>query len=191
MDLYNTEKWADIKGYEGIYKISTLGNVKNIKTGKILKPSMRGEYLKYNLCYKNKNKTVSIHRLVAEAFLSNKNNYTIVNHKDENKLNNCVENLEWCTHSYNVNYGDCCKKIGLANSIKRKGKPSPKKENSKKCVKIILENTGEIFYSRMGACEKYNINASRITQCCIGNRKSAGVINGEKAIWKYYNEVIV
>lgn len=188
MDLYNTEKWVDIKGYEGIYKVSTLGNVKNIKTGRILKSSMRGAYMKYNLCKKNKIKTISIHRLVAEAFLSNDNNYPIINHKDENKLDNSVGNLEWCTHSYNINYGDCRKKIGLANSVQRKGKPSPKKENSKKCVKVILENTGEIFYSRMGACEKYNINASRITQCCRGHRKSAGIVNGEKAIWKYCNE---
>ena len=52
MDLYNTEKWVDIKGYEGIYKVSTLGNVKNIKTGRILKSSMRGAYMKYNLCKK-------------------------------------------------------------------------------------------------------------------------------------------
>jgi len=188
MDLYNTEKWVDIKGYEGIYKVSTLGNVKNIKTGKILKPSMRGEYLKYNLCSKNKIKTVSIHRLVAEAFIPNTNNYPIINHKDENKLNNSVFNLEWCSHSYNVNYGECCKKIGLSNSIKRKGKPSPKGQDSKKCVKIILKNTGEIFYSRVEAYKKYGINISDITQCCRGHRKSAGIVNGERAIWEYYKE---
>ena len=116
--------------------------------------------MKYNLCppqkrIKSKNNFDT--QIVAAIFASNDNNYPIINHKDENKLDNSVGNLEWCTHSYNINYGDCRKKIGLANSVQRKGKPSPKKENSKKCVKVILENTGEIFYSRMGACEKEKI----------------------------------
>ena len=126
-----------------------------------------------------------MHRLVAMAFLENPYNLPCVNHKDENKFNNCVENLEWCSYSYNSNYGTCRERIGKANSIQRKGKPSPKLEKSKKSKWVILVNTGETIKGVKTASQKYGIPACNINQCCLGNRKSAGKINGEKAVWKY------
>ena len=96
------EKWKDIKDYEGLYQVSNLGNVKNIKTNKILtqSPHHRG-HLRVRLSKNGKSKMYRVHRLVAEAFIPNPNKYPVVNHKDGNMKNNRVENLEWCTQKYN------------------------------------------------------------------------------------------
>ena len=99
-------EWKDILGYEGKYQVSTKGEVYSEISGKILKQFYRGsrpdnKYLVINLCENNKQKTVSVHRLVAQAFIPNPNNLPCVNHIDGNKDNNCVENLEWCTYSEN------------------------------------------------------------------------------------------
>lgn len=100
------EIWKDIKDYPN-YQVSNLGNVKNIKTNKMLKPFATGnEYLKVALSNKSNKKQFLIHRLVATAFIPNPNNLPEVNHiKEFEKTNNKVENLEWCDHSYNQNYG--------------------------------------------------------------------------------------
>ena len=104
------EEWKDIKGYEGIYQISNKGRVKTLGNNKTKKEKIRDGkidnrgYKRISLCKNGKDKKYSIHRLVAEAFLPNPDNLPVVNHKDENKLNNNVENLEWCTQEYNVNY---------------------------------------------------------------------------------------
>ena len=105
------EIWKDISGYEGLYQISNLGNVKSLnysRTGKerILKPGTdKDGYLLVTL-YKNRNKRpFKIHRLVAKAFIPNPDNKSDVNHKDENKTNNCVDNLEWMTRMENNNFG--------------------------------------------------------------------------------------
>lgn len=105
-----TEEWRPIKGYEN-YMVSSKGKVKSLnynKTGKekILKPANDGHgYLFVQLCKNGKVKKMKVHRLVANAFIPNPNNYPIINHRDETRCNNCVENLEWCTVAYNNSYG--------------------------------------------------------------------------------------
>lgn len=100
------ENWKDIQGFEGIYQISDRGRIKSLKRNKCLKlgPNPTG-YITVQLHKNGDIKGFSVHRLVAEAFIPNPNNYKEVNHIDEDKTNNCKENLEWCTHQYNNTYG--------------------------------------------------------------------------------------
>ena len=103
------EIWKDIVGYEGLYQVSNLGNVKRInffKKERFVIPCSKGSgYLYVSLSKNNKQKNFYIHRLVATAFIENPDNLPVINHKDENRSNNIVDNLEWCTQKYNCNYG--------------------------------------------------------------------------------------
>ena len=97
------EIWKNIPEYVGIYEISNLGNIRSVyNNNKPLKLSIgKNKYVTVSL-YKNKiGKTFNVHRLVAQVFIPNPNNLPCVNHKDENRSNNCVDNLEWCTYLYN------------------------------------------------------------------------------------------
>lgn len=100
------EIWKDIIGFEGIYEISNLGRIRRIKTGRILSTRRSdGWYITVTLYKDKKRYGKSLHRLVSEAFISNPDNLPEVNHRDEDKTNNRVDNLEFCDHKYNVNYG--------------------------------------------------------------------------------------
>ncbi|WP_039242623.1 NUMOD4 domain-containing protein [Clostridium botulinum] len=116
--IKKSEKWKDIKGYEGIYQISNYGRVKSligfnghkyIKREKILAPYKQRTNKNYSrsvvrLLRNGDKKDFKVHRLVANAFIPNPNNYNVVNHIDGNPLNNRVDNLEWCTQKMNVNH---------------------------------------------------------------------------------------
>lgn len=111
---------VDIVGYEGLYAITSCGKVWSYKRKKFLTPRpYKNGYLCVALCKDGKPKTVSIHRLVAIAYLSNENNLSDVNHKDENKTNNAVSNLEWCSHKDNINYGTCIEKQKITKRSKK------------------------------------------------------------------------
>ena len=107
------EEWRPIEGYEGLYEVSSYGKDRSLDRfyyrlhkGKVLSPTKdRYGYLTVTLNCNGKSKTIKIHRLVAQAFLPNPDNLPQVNHKDEDKTNNNVDNLEWCTAKYNVNFG--------------------------------------------------------------------------------------
>ena len=100
------EEWRAVPGYEGLYEVSNMGNVRNVRRNTLLRlPKTNNGYIRISLC-KNGIKTgLTVHRLVAETFIPNPDNLPEVNHKDEDKTNNRVENLEWCDHKYNMNYG--------------------------------------------------------------------------------------
>lgn len=105
------ESWKKIEGYEG-YSVSDEGRVRNDITGTVLKPyPFRNGYLGVMLKGDNKYKHVRVHRLVAKAFIPNKNDKPQINHKDENKTNNRASNLEWCDSSYNCRFGTRTEKI--------------------------------------------------------------------------------
>lgn len=123
MNLEN-EIWKDVVGYEGLYQVSNLGRVRSIprtcisKFGSIrtvpsrnLSPSNGRGYLYYNLNKDGICKRVLAHRIVASAFIPNPKGHKTVNHKDENKVNNNVSNLEWCSHKYNNDYGQRKRKV--------------------------------------------------------------------------------
>lgn len=112
------EMWKDIKNFEGMYQISNFGRVKSLARTKkhsyngiaqlkekVLKPVNINGYKRVVLSKNNKSINKYIHFLVAQAFIPNPNNYSEINHKDEDKANNKINNLEWCNHSYNINYG--------------------------------------------------------------------------------------
>lgn len=158
----NNEKWADIKGYEGSYQISNMGRVKSLKRkinsnngGKyvknesILTPIISSKgYYRVSLSKDSKTKIFSIHRLVAESFIQNTNNLPQVNHKDENKLNNNVDNLEWCDNKYNLRYS-CSKKV------------------------IRSDKYGnEKIYDCMSDVVKDGFSLGHVSNCCNGRRKT-------------------
>lgn len=167
------EIWKDIEDYEGLYQISNCGRVKSIDhmreqlhlygrmvntnyKGKILKPHNSRGYLRVRLFDRNKSKNISIHRLVAEAFIPNPNNYPQINHKDEDKTNNNVDNLEWCTPAYNANYGTRKKRI-----IKKQSIP---------IIQYTLDGKFVKEYSSIAeAARQTGINLGNICSCCRGN----------------------
>lgn len=115
------EIWKDIKGYEGLYQISNYGNVKSLSRqhwngngwwtskDRILVPRTsknKNHYYSVQLVKEGVKRNTNIHRIVAEHFLENPNNLEYVNHINENKLDNRVENLEWCSPKYNATYGN-------------------------------------------------------------------------------------
>lgn len=137
--LLPREVWKDIPGYEGLYQISNIGNIRSLnynQTGKVqrLKLDTHKGYKKLCLYKNGRKKSHRVHRLVALAFIPNPNNLPYINHKDENRANNCVWNLEWCTAKYNTNYGTCPQKISTA----LKGRPC--KEETKKKISKTLKN---------------------------------------------------
>lgn len=142
------EIWKDIEGYEGLYQVSNLGRVKSKR--KMLKP-IEGEYKKVGLSKNGIQQTYYVHRLVAKTFISNPDNYTHVNHKDENKHNNLINNLEWCTNKYNINYGNAQDKKAK-HQIRYK---VVQKDSNNNVIKI-WESSREVAYT-LG----YNIRTIR------------------------------
>lgn len=123
-DELTNEEWRDIVGYEGKYQVSNLGRVRSLNWGrqriiKILLPFISHQgYLCVKLSLQNIKPSKYIHRLVAEAFIPNDRKLPQVNHKDENKSNNCVRNLEWCTAKYNSNYGTIQERRKMTNIVR-------------------------------------------------------------------------
>lgn len=160
------EIWKDIPGYEGLYQISNLGNIKSFcRKNTIIRKATNDGYGYLQLCL-TKNKKIKehkVHRLVAEAFIPNPENLPQINHKDENKHNNCVDNLEWCSAEYNINYGTRNEKIS------KKIKQYDKKGNFIKLWNSIID------IERI-----MNIPHSNIISCCKNKRKTAG-----NYIWEY------
>ena len=177
------EIWKDVKDYEGLYKISNLGNIRGMKSNKVLVLSSSPSGYKFiRLFKKSKGKNYRIHRLVAEAFIPNIDNLPFINHKDENTENNCVDNLEWCTASYNINYGERNKKVANKVSIWRKNKGSDysPRERKKVAQYTLDDKFVREFNSINEAGRETKSSIGTIHNCCVGKSKSC---NGYK--WKF------
>lgn len=160
------EIWRTIHGYGGQYQVSDQGRVRSLKFGKerILKPIRHlSGYLNVSLCKNREHKMYKVHRLVAQAFIPNPDNLPQVNHKDENKENNSVQNLEWCDAKYNINYG---------TRNQRYSKPVLQYTKSGAFVKE--------WKSAMDVQRNLGYHQQHISHCCNGKRKSA---NG--FVWKF------
>lgn len=179
------EEWKTIIGYEN-YQVSNLGRVRSLRNNNVyyLNPMRRGyEGQKYE-CVRLSNaegpKNFAVHRLVASYFVPNPNNYPIVNHIDEDKLNNKASNLEWCTYSYNMTYN------GLS---KRKGE---KLRNRKDCSKPIEMYTlsGELIkiFPSVGEAARFlhkEGSQSTISRCCNGTRKDGSPRTAFGYMWRW------
>lgn len=164
------EIWKDVLGYEGIYMVSNLGNVKSLDhTINIISPhyyngrtmfikgrdialrDTKAGYKEVVLCHEGTRKDYKVHRLVAEHFLENPNNLPAINHKDEDKQNNIVTNLEWCDQPYNVRYGTRAQKYSIP------------------VIQSDLEgNIIKEWQSANMAAKELNIPQSSINNCCRG-----------------------
>lgn len=140
MNEENKIIWKDIPGYEGLYKVSNTGKIFSVVTNRELSVIQKKDgYTCISLCDKDHNKKqYRIHQLVAKAFIPNPNNLPMINHKNEIKNDNRVENLEWCTAQHNASYGTCPKRI----SDKMKGVPKSKEaiEKRRMTMKEKLSN---------------------------------------------------
>lgn len=155
------EQWKEIKNYEGIYEVSSLGQVRRIhkdsrcsKYKYLTQDTLRG-YKKVTLFKNGIGKKMQVHRLVALAFIPNPNNLEQVNHKDENPSNNTIDNLEWGSNLYNVNYG-----TGIQRQVEKR---------SKKVIQSDLDgNFIKEFNSTNEAAKELNLSQGLISNCCNG-----------------------
>ena len=189
--MENIEIWKDVENYEGFYQVSNLGRVKSLERDvflpngivnrhieeKILVPILNAYgYSFVNLHKNGKSKAILIHRLVALAFIPNPENKPQVNHKDENPLNNRVDNLEWCTASYNANYGTKNQRcVQNRRSYKLGDNPSAKP--------VFCEELNKTFDCAIRAEKELGVCGSSISNVCKGKRKTAGGFH-----WKFAND---
>jgi hypothetical protein len=179
----NNEVWKDVVGYPN-YEVSNFGNVRSkkrevkrqngrnyIKPSNLLKKEYCLGYLRVSLFDEGKIVHKLVHRLVAEAFIPNLHDNPYINHKDENKLNNNVNNLEWCTAKYNCNYGGRNKKICDKRSFKIKQLD-------------LDDNLIKIWNSGNEIARYFKVSSgSHIIKCCRGEYKT---MYGYK--WRFANE---
>jgi hypothetical protein len=154
------DNWKDIEGYEGLYAINDQGIVKNCITDKFLKQTEKDHgYRTVSLIKEKKCRQFLVHRLVAIAFLENPNNFPCVNHKDEDKTNNHVDNLEWCTYQYNNTYN-----FLVERNTEKKKKPVVQLDAN---LNVIKE------WESIKDAETHT-GIFNISHCCSRKRKTAG-----------------
>lgn len=178
-EIKGIEFWKTIKGYNGLYMVSNLGNVKSLGNDKsrkerILKPYLNNNgYCYVNLSKEGKIKNYTIHRLVATTFLPNPDNLSQVNHKNEDKTDNRVSNLEFCDNRYNSNYG-------TRNERMAKARQKPIIQLSKDNVYV------KQWESATQVERELNINDGHIGDCCKKKRNTSG---GYK--WMYLEDYLL
>lgn len=171
------EQWKDIDGFEGMYQVSDQGKVRSVERtvkmkrggkeydmhhkGRVLRATVSKDgYEAVQLTKDSKPYTFKVHRLVARAFLHNPDNLPEVNHRDGNKTNNTVSNLEWCTRSHNIKHAF---ERGLID-----------KQNMKFNRKKVVRSDGVIFDSLTEAADASGSHVSDVSMCCHGRLAHTG-----------------
>lgn len=163
----------DVQGYEGLYAITSCGKVWSYRQKKFMKPQLSKDgYQRVQLRKDNKVRTIEIHKLVAEAYLIKPEGKVEVNHKDEIKIHNYVNNLEWLTHKENVNYGT---RNERARETRKYYKGSYKPKKPVLCIEL-----NKVFESATDAARELQLDQGSICKCCRGKLKTTG-----KYHWKY------
>lgn len=175
----------DIPNYEGLYQASTDGKIFSNISNKFLKFNVtKNGYATVELFKNKKSKRLLVHRLIAQTFIFNPLNLPQVNHKDENKLNNNVSNLEWCTNAYNMNYGTRLERQINSTDYSKENRKTIARINGKTVSKAVIQIYRGLeinkFTSIKEASLKLEINASHIGEVCKNKRKTAGGYS-----WKY------
>ena len=170
--------WRDISGYNGTYQVNESGEVRNALSGRMLKQQRnRFGYMTVKLFRHNHGKEYKVHRLVAIAFIENRNNKPQVNHIDCNRQNNCVENLEWVTCKENAEWAVKMGSRIIDDNWRMKIKASRKR----KPVKATQIETGQIiFLDSVRAAKTICPDTKAVIDCCKGRRKTAGGY-----LWEY------
>lgn len=185
------EVWKDLKFYEDEYEINTSGEVRSKRTGR-MKVAVEKDngYFVYNLWINGKGKQEYVHRLVALTFLSNPNNYPQVNHKDEDKRNNKLDNLEWCDARYNNTYGTARQRMAVTQKLtgatdrarqrwldRNPAKVNPKTHGSNSYAKSVVCDD-HIFSCIKDCAEYYGVNYATMRYW----------LSGDGNIPKYFKE---
>lgn len=157
------ETWRDIEGYEGLYQVSSEGRVMNVRNGKLkIFYYGTGGYKRVMLWKNNKSKNYPVHRLVAKAFIPNPDNLPQVNHKDECKENNSVENLEWCSLDYNLSYG---------TRIQRIKEKETNGKRSKQVYQYTIDGDLVAIYPSLAECGRNGYDIANVSKACLGKYK--------------------
>lgn len=177
------EEWRDVVGYEGKYQVSSLGRVRNSLTLKVLKNTNNRGYQSVGLfsSVKKRQLTYLVHRLVALSFIENPNGLLIINHKDENRGNNRVENLEWCDNYYNNSYGTKNERM-LKTRVANKTQTAPRMVAQYDLNGRFIN----LYESLHEAGRRTNSDYRAIFTCCSG-----GMISHRGYIWKYADDVLL
>ena len=170
------EIWKDIIGYNGLYQISNCGRVKSFhyNTERILKYKTNNKGYKWvSLNLDGNAKNCLVHRLVAEHFIENPNNYKIINHIDENPANNNFSNLEWCTQSENIRKSSKVRSHCKEKKILYAHKKTKYEDTSNKVKQILNGNVVHIFNNALAVKRRLGFDQSFILSVCRNKRKSA------------------
>ena len=174
------EIWKDIPDYKGLYQVSNLGRIKSLQTNRIIKGGLTGYgYLHINARKDRKSHTLYVHKAVASAFIPNPDNKPQVNHIDGNKLNNCLDNLEWVTYSENNKHAY---KTGLKKATKGKNNDYSRSLMTPINQYDLDGNFIKRWNSQKEITNELNIPQQSISSCVRGKRNKT-----HNYIWKYAN----
>lgn len=165
------KEWFDIPGYEGLYQIRRDGTVRNAKSLKVLTGNVNSHgYIVMSLSRGGKKKDCKLHRLLALTFMPNTSDFDCINHKDENKLNNSLENLEWCTKGQNNRHAREILGVDMT------AKPV--------CQSTMAGDFVALWANITVAAKNVGITGPCITSCCEGRSETAGGF-----VWNYAGEI--